>query len=324
VGSATLAAPRAGWNITDNLYGTRFVSPADGWAVGAFGTIMRTRDGGKSWRPQVSRTVEHLYDVDFADPKHGWVVGRSGLVLHTADGGETWARQPTGLDRHYFDVSALDAQRAWVIGDWGAIVATRDGGRTWEDRSLTRDVILNGASWPDSQHGWIAGEAGTILVTTDGGTTWTDQQSGVQKTLFGIYFADAQRGWAVGIDGLIIRTTDGGQAWHVQHGDPELGALEQVGFAAALDNPSLYDIAMAGERGYAVGDIGCVLVSDDAGLTWTRKPLPGEWGLSWIRAISLVPGTHGGFVGAGGLALRVEGDQIMLPDREDHAAETVH
>ncbi len=318
------AAPRAGARISDNLYGTKFVNAEDGWAVGAFGTIARTRDGGKSWRPQVSRTVEHLYSVDFADVLNGWVVGRSGLVLHTRDGGESWEMQASGTDRHFFKVEALDKQRVWIVGDWGAIHATRDAGKTWEDRALPRDVILNSQSWPDADQGWIVGEAGTIISTTDGGVTWNDQTSGVEKTLFGVFFADAQRGWAVGIDGIILRTTDGGQMWQVQQGDTQVGALEQVGFAEALGNPSLYDIAVAGQDGYAVGDIGCVYASEDGGNTWRRKEMPGDWSLHWIRGLSLVNGTHGGLVGADGLALRIEGAQIKLPEKEEHAAETVH
>lgn len=318
------AAPHTGYRITDNLYDTKFVNAEDGWAVGAFGTIVRTRDGGQTWRPQVSHTLEHLYGVGFADVLNGWVVGRSGLALHTSDGGDTWEAQTTGSQRHLFKVAALDPQHAWAVGDWGTILATHDGGKTWEDHTLPHDVILNSIVWADPAHGWIAGEAGAIFATTDGGTTWARQNSGVEKTLFGIDFLDVQRGWAVGIDGLVLHTTDGGATWQVLHGDPSVGALEQVGFAEALDNPSFYDIAVAGKFGYAVGDIGAVLLSEDGGLTWHRKAVPGGWSLHWIRAVSLVSGTHGGFVGAGGLALRIDGDQIKVPDAEEHAPEALH
>jgi photosystem II stability/assembly factor-like uncharacterized protein len=318
------AAPHAGVRIIDNLYDTKYVTAEDAWAVGAFGTIMHTKDGGKSWRPQNSHTTEHLYSVDFSDALHGWIAGRSGLVLHTTDGGDTWQEQPSGSERHFFKVKAIDQQRAWLVGDWGAIFTTNDGGKTWENRSLTRDVILNSEAWPDAQHGWIVGEAGTIVATTDGGATWADQKSGVEKTLFGVTFTDAQHGWAVGLDGLILHTVDGGQTWQAQHGDTTVGALEQVGFAEALDNPSLYDVAVAGQLGYAVGDIGCIYMTEDGGNTWQRKKFSGDWSLHWIRAISLVKGTHGGFVGADGMAMRIEGTQIEPPEKEEHAAETVH
>jgi photosystem II stability/assembly factor-like uncharacterized protein len=218
----------------------------------------------------------------------------------------------------------VDAQRAWAVGDWGVIVSTQDAGKKWEDHSLSRDVILNGEAWPDMQHGWIVGEAGTIMATTDGGTTWADQKSGVDKTLFGVFFADAQHGWAVGIDGIILRTTEGGQTWQVLHGSTEVSTLEQVGFAEAMGNPSLYDIAVAGDSGYAVGDIGAIFASRDGGTTWARDETAGESNLLWLRAVSLVRGTHGALVGANGLTVRVEGNQIVAPNKDAHAAETTH
>ncbi len=316
------APPSDGVRLTDNLYGTRFITAEEGWAVGAFGTILHTRDGGQSWRLQLSRTMEQLFSVDFADTQNGWVVGRSGLALHTTNGGQTWVTQPTGSERHLFKVAALDPQHAWAIGDWGAILATQDGGTSWENRSLSRDVILNGMSWPDREHGWIVGEAGTILATSNGGADWVDQTSGVEKTLFGVSFPDTQHGWAVGLDGLILRSTDGGQTWRVQHGDPQIGALEQVGFKEALDNPSLYDVAVAGGDGYAVGDNGSVFASNDGGETWHRKNVPGQANLLWLRSASLVSGTHGMLVGANGIAIRITGDQLRLSEREGNATET--
>jgi photosystem II stability/assembly factor-like uncharacterized protein len=316
------AAPDA--RITDSLYGARFVSAEDGWVVGGFGTIYRTRDGGASWRQQASHTIEHLYGVDFADAQHGWVVGRSGTILHTNNGGDTWEPQASGSEQHLFNVKAIDTQRAWAVGDFGTILATHDGGRKWDNHSMTRDVILNAQAWVDTDHGWIVGEGGTIVTTSDGGATWTDQTSDVAKSLFGVFFTDAQHGWAVGLDGLILHTPDGGQTWQVQHGEKEVGALEQVGFAEALGNPSLYDIALAGKYGYAVGDVGGVFLSEDGGATWQRKEMPKAFGLRWIRALSLVRGTHGVLVGANGLTIRVAGDQIQLPPDEPRAADTAN
>lgn len=318
------AAPHAGVHITDNLYATRFITPQEGWAVGAFGVIFHTLDGAETWRPQVSHTVEPLFSVDFADPEHGWICGRSGVILHTDDGGQHWRLQPSGSPRHLFKVAALDRQRAWVVGDWGVILATHDGGATWEDHSLARDVILNGQSWPNSERGWIVGEAGTILATDNGGRTWTDQVSGVQKTLFGVAFRNPQEGWAVGIDGLILHTTDAGQTWQVQHGNSQVGALAQVGFVQALSNPSLYDVAVVGRYGYAVGDAGAVFASQDGGHTWHRVKTSGKHRLGWIRSVSLVSGTHGLYVGAGGLAVRIAHGRIASREHKANAAEAAH
>src|SRR6185295_2644874 len=198
--------------------------------------------------------------------------------------------------------------------------SSADGGKSWQMHPLDRDIILNAEAWPDAMHGWIVGEAGTILATSDGGATWADQTSGVEKTLFGAWFSDAQHGWVVGIDGLIIRTGDGGQSWQVQHGETQVGTLDQVGFKEAFDNPTFYAVAVTPTLAYAVGDNAAVFASAAGGNTWQRKTVPAEANLRWIRAVSLVNETHGMLVGANGLTLRVVGPDVTLAEKEHHAA----
>jgi len=313
-GRALAAGVATGNRIIDHLYATSLVDRNTGWIAGAFGMIARSRDGGKTWQVQASGTVEHFFDIDFCDTSHGWAVGRSGMIAHTSDAGETWQPQVSATEHHLFSVKALSPQRAVAVGDWGTIVSTRDGGKTWAAQSIDRDVILNAQAWPDAQHAWVVGEAGTVLVSGDGGTTWQDQQTGVEKTLFGAFFKDAQQGWIVGLDGIILRTTDGGASWQAQHGDTSVGALEQVGAKAGVENPSLYDIALAGQIGYAVGEGAAVFLSEDGGSTWQRKPVPAAANLRWIRSVSLVPGTHGMLVGANGLRITAAGSQLSLPE----------
>lgn len=310
--------------IIDNLFGARLVTAQDGWVVGGFGAIYRTSDGGATWRPQTSNTTEQLFGVDLADTKHGWIVGRSGLILATTDGGETWRRQTSGTENHLFEVKVLDDQRVWIVGDWGTILQTTNGGQTWENRSLERDVILNGLTFADADHGWIVGEAGAILATTDAGKTWTDQRSGVDKTLFSVFFETPQRGWATGIDGIILHTEDGGQTWTAQNGNVEVGELEQVGFDQAFGNPNVYDIAVVGQHGYAVGENGSVFASKDGGATWERQTLPQESSLRWMRAVSLIPDSRGLFVGASGLTVRVDGTKLTSSTSDEHATQAVH
>lgn len=327
VSSAADAKPTSAPDrLKDNLYGTKFVDPDEGWVVGGFGTIFRTDDGGQTWQPQVSKTTEMLYDVDFVDDDRGWVVGRSGTILHTDDGGRTWAAQQSGVgvEKHLFAVDFADAQHGVAVGDWGVVLTTSDGGRTWENHSLDNDVILNDVSMVDASTGYIAGEIGTVLKTTDGGKTWTPLQAGVDKTLFGISFSDAQHGWLVGIDALILRTEDGGQTWQVLNGSTEIRELEQVGFSSAFENPSLFAVQVVGDLGVAVGDAGAVFLSSDGGRTWARRPSPPEGGPKWFRALSLVPGTHGAIVGAAGERLRVVQGQVVSADGGTRAAEELH
>jgi hypothetical protein len=218
------------------------------------------------------------------------------------------------------------------VGDWGAISVTRDGGATWEDRSLgvinvnteetaggrttqtiTDDIIFYDVDFPDREHGYIAGEFGTVLATRDGGITWETRDVGTEKTLFGIGFETPDRGWVVGIDGLIIRTTDGGKTWQVQHGRSSTEDIEDLGFLATLENPSLYDVQVVGRQGVVIGDTGKILTSTDGGETWQSHAVAEKERLVWMRALSLAPGTGGFIVGANGFSAQLSGEELVIP-----------
>jgi photosystem II stability/assembly factor-like uncharacterized protein len=100
-----------------------FVDARLGWAVGTEGRIFATRDGGRTWAPQISNVASDFYDVKFVSPAEGWVVGAGGTLLHTVDGGFRWVLEPSGtthaLERLYF----VGRARGWAVGFGGTILA---------------------------------------------------------------------------------------------------------------------------------------------------------------------------------------------------------
>jgi len=103
-----------------SLYAVAFADSQHGWAVGRFGTMLATDDGGGNWHRRNAGTGGSLHDVAFADSEHGWVVGASGLVLSTSNGGRTWARQDFGTRRDLNAVAFVDG-RGWIVGDGGLV-----------------------------------------------------------------------------------------------------------------------------------------------------------------------------------------------------------
>ena len=315
-----LAAAALAWSagasrasrVVENLYGAKLLDAQNGYVVGAFGAIFRTSDGGKTWEAQRTPTQDYLFSVDFADESHGVAVGKAGTVLLTDDGGKTWTKKDSGTDRNLFSVMFAAPQHVWAVGDWGAVIESKDGGGTWATRSLKDDVVLTSQSWPDEQHGFLAGEFGTIEATSDGGATFEKAGTGTDKTLFGVAFTTPQKGWAVGIDGLVIRTTDGAKTWQVQRGRLDVQSLETLGFMEAMRNPGLYDVRFSDRYGYIVGDTGMILVSADGGETWQEKKLPAELSLLWLRGAATTKGDRALVVGADGLTVTAEKDQITL------------
>src|SRR5229473_3190982 len=118
------------------LLGVSFVDANIGTAVGYAGTILRTTDGGATWKRQTSPTPQDLHSVSFADANIGTAVGSVGYVgpqtaiIRTTNGGATWKRQRSGTTQFLNSVSFVDAKTGTIVGS-GTILRTTDGGATW-------------------------------------------------------------------------------------------------------------------------------------------------------------------------------------------------
>ena len=85
------------WFLQDNslnaeLYACSFSSDSMGWAVGKYGNILGTRNGGITWSKQeVPDEIKSLplNSVFFINQDIGWIVGKNGLILKTTSGGIT-------------------------------------------------------------------------------------------------------------------------------------------------------------------------------------------------------------------------------------------
>jgi hypothetical protein len=75
------------------LRGVSFTDANTGTAVGMWGTILRTTNGGSSWTRQSSGTINDLLGVSFTDANTGTAVGVGGTILRTKTGGVTAVKE---------------------------------------------------------------------------------------------------------------------------------------------------------------------------------------------------------------------------------------
>lgn len=193
--------------LFDDLYSVSVVDKDHAVAVGYYGVVYYTADGGDTWRQGRTNTLTSLYNVSMADAMNGWAVGQRGLILRTEDGGATWTRQPNLKESegtHLFGVAAIDGNSAIAIGEWGTRIRTDDGGQTWVDNSFSvdenhpmfqwlspfeqekvrngetvyEDVSLNDVFClgAPSKRCWLIGEFGYIFYSEDEGKTWQQSQ----------------------------------------------------------------------------------------------------------------------------------------------------
>jgi photosystem II stability/assembly factor-like uncharacterized protein len=161
-----------------DLYDVAFVG-AQGWAVGAFNTILHSSDGGANWQLQAGGySKDRLLDeqaffaVAFRDGNRGEVAGLAGKLLLTDDGGRTWRNDGDDSQRpSLFAVSGVWPS-IWAAGKHGAIIQHSDGGgwRTIGLRSARQDLTDLAVAHNTAL---AVGLQGTILRTGDSGKTWT-------------------------------------------------------------------------------------------------------------------------------------------------------
>lgn len=154
------------------LYDVDFSDPDHGWAVGEFGQIMTTADGGKTWSAQKSPVATTLFGVYFIDQQIGWATGIEEALLHTTDGGASWKKLTVpgrkGFVLGIYDV-AVQGKLGWAIGDSGLLLRTIDGGETWTRMELPIKLAGNwfrGIALTPETSGLLVGSEGLIVLTS--------------------------------------------------------------------------------------------------------------------------------------------------------------
>lgn len=254
-----------------SMHAVHFNNTNEGWAVGDWGLIVHTTDGGQSWERQESGVSNWLGGVQFVDANTGWVIGSVGTILHTTDGGLTWTIQNSPVAVDLRGLSFVDSQRGW-IGLPDSVLRTTDGGATWVKVGSGVSAQVLDIQFLDENNGALISNSGSpsgghILRTTDGGITWIPTFCSRPGSIFpcekhfrALHFPTRTFGVAVGgwVNPQFYLTNDGGASWVQQETEITFAQPESVYF---LDE----------NNGWAVGYYQCGYVhTTDGGRTWTK------------------------------------------------------
>lgn len=242
-----------------------------GWACGREGSIVRTTDGGQTWRGTTA-PIQFLESIQFLDRFTGYCSGPNGIV-RSDDGGATW-----------YDVTP-DEFSPFQNG-WGLYFLDRNNG-----------VFLAGGCGDQAQ---------VFFRTSDGGLSWSrnihfEPESGLSDA---ILYPDGT-GFAVS-SGLLWETFDHGRSWFVRSRTPQpywteelaifdgrfvlptagedcsgsSGGVGSIMFGSSINGPwnvfqtgaAMFGTAFVdAQRAWGVGLAGSVFYTDDAGRSWTLR-----------------------------------------------------
>ncbi|MCD7443267.1 oxidoreductase [Streptomyces lincolnensis] len=296
----TPPGPSPHWELKDTaLADVRFrglaaVDRRTAWVAGTRGTVLRTTDGGASWRnvsPPGGAELQ-FRDVEAFDARRAVVLaigeGEASRVYRTDDGGRTWTESFRNTDaKAFYDcLTFFDGRHGLAMSDpvdgKFRILSTGDGGRTWK--------VLPNTGMPPALEGeagfaasgqclvssgprdvWLAtgGAArARVLHSADRGLTWTVSDTPVPagdpaRGVFALAFRDRAHGLAVGGDyradqpspRAAARTGDGGADWQ-----PATGPVPAYRSGVAW-------LPHSRTTALAVGPTGTDLTTD-AGRTW--------------------------------------------------------
>jgi photosystem II stability/assembly factor-like uncharacterized protein len=240
-----------------------FVTPDVGWVSGDKGTILHTKDGGKTWEAQLggdpAAADPKIERLRFFDERHGWAI-KDKKLLATADG-ESWeeiAPLPQRMGDFVF-LSPTDgfaaAGQTQYLHEPHNIFRTQDGGRTWKPGptcemkamvdGLTKQVgcYLVRFHFPSRSVGYAIAEATCMgscgppimAKTEDGGDTWRffmGPGDAKVASLEDLFFTGEQTGFVTSSEKKLYATADGGNTWKgvvatpgewLRFADPETG-----------------------------------------------------------------------------------------------------
>jgi photosystem II stability/assembly factor-like uncharacterized protein len=287
--------------VTARLRGVSAPSVNVVWASGTEGTIIRTTDGGQTWKRLTVPDAETLdfRDIDAFDERTAYVLsigpGDASRIYKTDDGGNSWTLQfRNDNPKAFYDaMSFRDSRRGFAFSDSidGQFVILRtDDGRTWT-RVLASGLppALPGegayaASGSNiaivGDNVWIGTSRSRVLRSPDDGRTWTAEQTPLPTSdsagIFSIAFRDSTRGLVVGGDFQKVTeavnnaamTIDGGRTWTSVYG--------LLGYRSAVAHVG------RNHTWVAVGPSGSDVSRDD-GRSWSPIPGPG------FHAVAAVP-----------------------------------
>lgn len=224
--------------VSSQLTGVSFVDAKRGWAVGHWGAILSTIDGGETWQIQRLSSTEDrpLFAVHFFNAQQGVAVGLWSLLLLTNDGGQTWTEQtlqaPSGAKKADLNLMGLFADSRgtlYATAEHGQLLLSEDRGGSWRYLDTGYEGTLwCGAVLADGSL-LLGGQRGTLLhgsATVKGLSRIPTQSKG---SITSIAVAGS-RVMAVGLDGLVLQSGDGG------HSFQEKQSVDGLSLTAALFN----------------------------------------------------------------------------------------
>lgn len=250
---------------TDRLSRIFFINNNVGFVVGGQRfyacNITTTTDGGYTWNKMTLNGVNKcLYGISMSPSGTLYSVGFDGKIVSSNDMGKTWNYSQSWY-LPFSDIAFFTPGSGTIVGgisfNEGYRLIIDDKGNTIKKDSL--GYQLNRVVAVNDKVGYICG-FGVLQKTTDAGQTWNFLNIEANDNFTGINIHDENDIWVCGYGGGVYHTIDGGASWFTVRNNNDI----------TLPRYYLLDILFQKDNihGWAVGENGLLLYTDDAGHHW--------------------------------------------------------
>ncbi len=151
-----------------------FVDRQQGWAIGSYGLIFETRDGGQQWLPKMLSLDNpdgfHLNSILRTRRGELIIAGEAGMLFRSDDLGQSWQLLESPYDGSFYSLIEVQSSEALlVVGLRGRAFSSHDRGDQWQAvDSATRSTLSVSLQLKNGEL-ILAGNSGAISVSDDGG-----------------------------------------------------------------------------------------------------------------------------------------------------------
>ncbi|MNF30138.1 Ycf48-like protein [compost metagenome] len=184
-----------------------FDDAQNGYAVGSFGTLVRTVDGGKSWQPW----LEHIDNPDFlnlnAIRKIGselYIAGERGSVFRLDRQQGRFVAVPTDYSGSFFGIVG-NQHYILAFGLSGNAYRSSNGGQTWQAVNTGVQSSLTAGTLADDGSLLLTTANGLLLRSTDDSRTFTILRTDTQMPFADIGKASVGHYALVGYQGVALQ-----------------------------------------------------------------------------------------------------------------------
>lgn len=191
--------------------GVHFMNEREGFVVGAFNSIMRTGDGGKSWTPWMERIDNpkgfHLNAISAVGPDL-YLAAEQGTVFRLEPGGARFVALETGYRGSFFGVTGSD-EVLLAYGLGGVAYRSANHGQSWQKVDTGVRGGINGGVVLQNQHIVLATQDGKLLLASLDGTSFVPLAPPTNMLFAGVAAVGPASVLAVGMRGSVVADASG-------------------------------------------------------------------------------------------------------------------